>query len=319
MNRYKIRCFVYEPSNKLLTAISNLIFTHHFIIDRSWENGHHIVLRGVLNPRYLSEIATHLERGVKESILEYNEDEFIEKYRSINNLLNKNEEALKTIIKGQVIVEQEEKIFDNAMVDSLFMQINSILDRYFFKFYFKSNSLYKVIEEMWTFHRELEKYEKYGSTDAYNCHLSHYIAFIHKLDEDNKKNIEKKFNEKFLEDYAVGKFNFNTSESRLTNDLIGFYRTIIPLVKEKRLNFYMPYDRNFIENNMEYASSRHQETFSEENIENHLYNDVLIVNRWVTNALYKKILLMKLTNLDRFYMNYSISRLVYPEYELKDS
>lgn len=318
MRNYKIKCFVLSPSNNLLKEIHNLIIDYNFIIDKGWENGHHLILRGKLPDAYLSKVISSLEEGTDESIVEYNTNEFIDKYKDINNLLYKNESFLVPIIKNQVLSFPEDEIFGDTMLDDLFMEINNIIDRYFFENYFKKNSLHKIIEEIYTFHSLLEAHEKYQSTDAYNCHLSHYVAFIHKLNESDKNKIEYEFNNKFINEMENGSFEFEKKATKLTDDLLGFYYKIRSLVHNKKLDFYMPFDRSYIEKNWNYASSRHKETFSEKNIENHLYNDVLIVNRWITNALYKKILLMNFTNLDRFYMNYSISRLVYPPHELKD-
>ena len=81
----------------------------------------------------------------------------------------------------------------------------------------------------------------------------------------------------------------------------------------------MPYKRKHIDEKMKHASKRHKVTFTEENMNRYfLYDEVLIANRWVMNALYKKLLLLGLSNTDRFYMNYVISRLTYPEYALND-
>lgn len=80
----------------------------------------------------------------------------------------------------------------------------------------------------------------------------------------------------------------------------------------------MPYNRSYVNEKLRNASERNKITFAEDNIKKYLFNDVLIVNRWVVNALYSKLLLMNFSNFDRFYLNYFISRIEYPLSELEN-
>ncbi|TFJ90255.1 hypothetical protein [Lentibacillus salicampi] len=302
----------------LKNTIMELITDYTFIVDKGWENGYHIHLRGPLDDESLQKIIIELEKGVSDSIIKFDETEFIRRYKSISEILENKTDPFKPILKGKVTVDIENSIFENEMENELFRESNHMFDLYYCRSYFNKNSLYAVIEDIMKFHNMLEAYEEPGSTDAYNCHLSHYIAFNHRLNKQSKESIEKHFKIQFEKELEAGLFEFDLSPTTLTKDLMNFFHKIRPLVKSRQLNFYMPYDRKFIDKKINYGSKRHQETFSKDNMHNHLYNDVLIANRWITNALYKKLLLLGLSNTDRFYMNYVISRLTYSEDELRD-
>src|SRR5690625_5053188 len=320
MNNYSIKCFVAEPSEKLKSTMIKLVSDYTFMVDRGWENGYHLHLKGALDDNTLPVIVNELEEGLSDSVINYNEDEFIQRYQSTAKILRRSD-PFNPIYKGKVTVNVEESIFEKDIEDELFRETNHIFDSYYCRSYFNKNSLYQVIEETMKFHKMLEAYESPESTEesAYNCHLSHYIAFIHRLDNQDKEKIETQFKLQYEHDLEKGRLEFDLSPSDLTTDLISFFHKIRPLVKSKELNFYMPYKRKHIDEKMKHASKRHKVTFTEENMNRYfLYDEVLIANRWVMNALYKKLLLLGLSNTDRFYMNYVISRLTYPEYALND-
>src|SRR5699024_5478669 len=306
------------PSRELLDTINHLVHEHKFTIEKGWKNGYHLILRGRLPDELLPVINVQLNKGIQNSENEYVDEEFIQKYESINHLLGGGKNFLSPIVKAKVTSEKVDHFFHNNLEDNLFIEVNNIFDRYFLDCYFKDNDLYKVIEEIWDFHTQLQKYVEENSPNAYNCHLSHYIAFIHKLNDNDKEKIEYQFNKKFLKDKEHRRFDFKTISTKLTEELLEFYFRIRPLVKKRKLDFYMPHNRAYVDRKIKVASSRHKMTFSKKNMEKHLYNDVLIVNRWVNNALYTKMLLLNFNNLDRFYMNYLISRLIYPISELEN-
>lgn len=318
MSNYIIKCFVKTPSFELLDTINQLVQEHKFNIEKGWKNGYHLLLRGRLQDELLNVISIKLSEGIKNSENEYSDEDFIQKYEPVNHLLKKGENFLTPIVKGKVIFEKVENFFNNDLEDELFLEVNNIFDRYFFDCYFKDNDLYKIIEEIWSFHTHLQMYVKEDSPNAYNCHLSHYIAFIHKLSTTDKEKIEYQFNQKFMKDGANRQFDFKIITTELTEELLKFYFRIRPLVKEQKLNFYMPYDQAYVDRKIKVASSRHKVTFAKDNMEKNIYNDVLIANRWVNNVLYTKMLLLNFNNIDRFYMNYLISRLIYPSFELDD-
>ncbi|MYL39810.1 hypothetical protein [Halobacillus litoralis] len=319
MENYSIKCFVVDPSEGLRSTITKLITNHNFIVDKGWENGYHLHLRGELDVTTLQPFVSELEKGVSESLTNYDDSEFIHKYESTARILDSSK-PFNPIHKDKVIVNIENSIFSKDLEDNLFRQTNHIFDSYYCNEYFKENSLYQVIEEVMKFHSSLEEYEERGYLDglAYNCHLSHYIAFINRLNTKEKERVEREFRRKYEKDFEEGLLNFNLGQTPLTKDLMEFFHQIRPLVRKKELNFYMPFRREQLNQKLESASQRHKATFSEDNTHYFLYNDVVIANRWVTNALYKKLLLLGLSNLDRFYMNYVISRLTYPERELND-
>ncbi|GAB3798799.1 hypothetical protein [Virgibacillus kimchii] len=320
MNNYNIKCFVVEPSEKLKNTIVKLVSDYTFMVDKGWENGYHLQLRGALDDETLPIVVNELEEGVSDSVINYDENEFTQKYKSTAKILRRSD-PFNPIYKGKVTVNVEESIFEKNIEDELFRETNHIFDSYYCRSYFNKNSLYPVIEEVMRFHKMLEVYESPESTEesAYNCHLSHYIAFIHRLNKQDKESIEKQFQLKYESDLNNGLLDFNLSPTDLTEKLINFFHKIRPLVKNKELNFYMPFKRKHIDEKMKHASKRHKVTFTEENMNRYfLYDEVLIANRWIMNALYKKLLLLGLSNTDRFYMNYVVSRLTYPEYALHD-
>lgn len=321
MNNYSIKCFVAEPSKKLKDTMIKLVSDYTFMVDKGWENGYHLHLRGALDDQTLPFVVEELEEGVSDSVIKYNENEFTQRYQSTAKILRKSN-PFHPIIKGKVIVQAEASIFEKAIEDELFRETNHLFDSYYCRSYFNENSIYEVMEETMKFHKLLEAYEADESEEnrAYNCHLSHYIAFIHRLNKHDKESIEAQFKRKYERDVKNGLFDFDLTPTDLTKNLMNFYHKIRPLVKSKELNFYMPHKRRHFDEKVKHACERHQRTFSEENMNRYfLYDDVLIANRWVINALYKKLLLLGLSNTDRFYMNYVISRLTYPEYALSDT
>lgn len=321
INYYSIKCFVVEPSEGLKATLTKLVTEQEFMIDRGWENGYHLHLRGPLDDESLPAVLNELKNGISDSLTEYDETVFRKKYESTAKILNRSN-PFNPIFKGTVKAVIENSIFEQELEDELFRKSNHIFDSYYCEQYFKKNSIYDVIEEALKFHSQLEAYETPGTTNIkskpYNCHLSHYIAFTNKLNPQDKESIEKQFKLRFERDLKEGLLDFNLSPTTLTHDLIDFSHKIRPLIRNKQLNFYMPLKRKLMDELLPYASKRHQVTFSEENMRNHIYDEVLIANRWMTNALYKKLLLLGISNLERFYLNYVISRLVYPVEELTD-
>jgi hypothetical protein len=320
MTNYSIKCFAVEPSEKLKNTIIKLVSDYKFMVDKGWENGYHLHLRGTLDEETLPLVVNELKEGVSDSVIHYDENEFTQRYKSTARILRKSD-PFNPIYKGKVTVNAEASIFEKDIEDELFRETNHIFDSYYCSSYFNDNSLYPVIEEMMKFHKMLELYESPESTEksAYNCHLSHYIAFIHRLNKQDKERIEKQFQLNYERDLKEGLFDFDLSPSLLTENLMNFFHKIRPLIKSKELNFYMPFKRKHIDEKVKHASKRHKVTFSEENMNRYfLYDEVLIANRWIMNALYKKLLLLRLTNTDRFYMNYVVSRLTYPTYALND-
>jgi|GEM_PF-5945269 len=317
MNNYSIKCYVVEPSEKLKQTITNLVNNHKFIVDKGWENGYHLHLRGALEEAALENTIGKLKEGLKESVTEFDVNAFVTQYAKVAEIIETSS-AFEPILKGVVTVKVENSIFEKPIEDELYREMNYIFDSYFCDNYFKENDLYGALQEAMKFHRKMEEYEIPGSTHAYNCHLSHYIAFSHRLNEEDRVTVDTQFKAKYESDVKEGLLDLDLTPSTLTENLLKFFHKIRPLVSSKELNFYMPFKRDFIDQNIKYATKRHQITFSKENMHLHLYNDVLIANRWMTNALYKKLLLLGLGNLDRFYMNYVVSRLTYPEHELYD-
>lgn len=320
MQNYSIKCFVVEPSKKFKKTITKLISHYTFIVDKGWENGYHLHLRGALCKETLPKVVNELEEGISDSIINYDENEFIQRYKSTAKILRRSN-PFNPILKGKVMVNVEESIFEKDIEDELFRETNHIFDSYYCNSYFDDNSLYSVIEEIMKFHKILEAYEAPESVDksAYNCHLSHYIAFIHRLNKQDKEYIENQFKLKYKSDQENGFFDFDLSPTDLTENLTKLFHKMRLHVQNRELNFYMPFKRKHIDEKLEFSSKRHQATFTEENMRLYfLYDEVIIANRWVMNALYKKLLLLGLSNIDRFYMNYAISRLTYPEYTLND-
>ena len=250
-----------EPSVNLKDTISKLIIEHKFIVDKGWKNGYHIHLRGSLDDETLNVIVSEIKEGISDSLTQYKDTEFIKKYEPVAKVLNTSN-PFKPIFKGEVIVNMEDSIYENDIEDTLFREANHIFDLYFCRKYFNENSLYQVIEETMKFHNMLEADEEPESTDAlaYNCHLSHYVAFINRLNEQDKESIEEKFKLKFEEDLEEGLLEFNLSATALTEDLMNFHRKISSLVKSKQLNFYMPFTREHLDEKLKFASQRHQQT-----------------------------------------------------------
>lgn len=320
MENYSIKCYVVEPSDHLKATIKKLIKNDNFMVDKGWENGYHLHLRGASDRTTLSTIVKELKEGVNRSLTCFNESDFIKTYQSTAEIL-RNSKPFDPIMKNKVVVKEEMLIFNEKLEDELFKESNKILDAYFCDTYFEKNSLHPIIEEMMKFHHQMREFEQPESLvehQAYNCHLSHYIALTNRLNTQDKESLERDFKQRFDTDFKKGLLDFDLSPTGLTENLLDFFHKLRPLIKNKELNFHMPFNRTHIDEKIKHASQRHQVTFAKENMHIYLYNEVLIANRWVINALYKKLLLLGLSNMDRFYMNYVISRLSYSEKELSD-
>lgn len=310
-NTYSIKCYVLHPSEELKHQCMELIERHHFIIDKGWENGHHIHLRGKLTEEQVLDYKSKLKKAVNNSISQYDKAAFKKQYTPIMNVLQKEEHSLISIHQNELEVLSESVLFENELYDQLFRKVNHIFDSYFKNSYFHDYSLYDLMGEMSLYHQTLKQFEN-TEGDAYKCHLSHYIGFLNGLSEENRLKIKRAFDNRFDDDFAKETVDFPTKSTELIEQLFCFIKDIHDLVDKKQLDFYAPSNREKTLQNIHQFSKRHQLTHSKRNVETFLYNPVIISNRWVMNALYKKMLLLNIKNLDRFYLNYVFARQAFP-------
>jgi hypothetical protein len=246
MNNYSIKCYVVEPSEKLKQTITNLVNNHKFIVDKGWENGYHIHLRGALEEETLENTVSKLKEGVNESVTEFDVNDFVTQYEKIAEVIETSS-AFEPILKGNVTFKVENLIFEKPFEDELYLEMNYIFDSYFCDKYFKENDFYGVLQEAMKFHLKMEEYEIPGSTHAYNCHLSHYVAFTHGLNEEDRATVDTRFKAKYESDLKEGLLDFDLTPSTLTENLLKFFHKIRPLVSSKELNFYTPFNRDIID------------------------------------------------------------------------
>ncbi|GGE58989.1 hypothetical protein [Priestia taiwanensis] len=321
---YELKCYVNEEedNDEVYSYAKEVLKRNNDIsVYKSWENGYHFTLFGTFLFENVKDIYNQLSTLIRTNPSnEYSQDQFIQKYlpvAKITNQLNALEPIFQNVVNINKVV-RDYKQFQNDEQYEIYMYINSVFDDVYMDYYWsKDITVNDVFCDIFPFVSSLpettisEEDDMYSS--GYVSHLSHYLGFLHSLSESNQQKIEQKFRERAnTENMIVDKPINNRKE--LSPGLMQSYERICTLVDTDKINFYSPLEEAvFLERNSE-ASFRHRAVFEKQVLREKVIKDkVLCTNRWISNVLYEKLVLLGIPPIEKFYLNYLISRKKYTD------
>lgn len=317
----RIKCFVNEndSNQKLIAAIKRIVSNDtHITLKKSWENGYHIEIFGLIEKHCSEQYYAELDSIVKQNpTKEYDPNEFREKYKKVA-VVTKKYDALENVYQNVIFMTRQDNVhpFENMEQLKVYLLINRIFDDNYMQKYFKINKIQTIARDAFEFAQSLpEKIiheEQYIHSNGFVSHLSHYLGFINSLTDDSKK---RKVHSMFLEKAQVDTPHLVSNEAT-HNDIVSrlneAHHLISRYVDQGIITFYSPYSKKRFLTNMVHASDRHAAVFNDEATRELVLKDsVLCTNRWVLNVLYEKIVLLGIKPIDKFYMNFLISKFKY--------
>ncbi|WDF49013.1 hypothetical protein PQ460_13435 [Paenibacillus sp. KACC 21273] len=326
MQWYEIKCYTNASiMPPFINYIRHLIFNEQNIsIKKSWQNGYHIHVFGFMNDDKARQIEEDFNTLLSDyPPLKYDEKEFKEKYSKIS-IITAQPEALDSILQNQVILKLKnaEDDFENEKQLELYLNIHKVFDRQYGKYYFGDMQIENIIEDIYSFidelpHTILNK-EKNLISNGYISHNSHFIGFLNSLKQEQRSTITNQFEQRraeyihqFLEKRVEHKSLFH-------QDLEAIFLKITKLVEAKAINFLSPKKVEDITSKLPRYSKKHAEVFgSAELLNQTLYDPVLCTNKWILNVLYEKLVILQIRPIDKFYMNYFLSRLIFNQSSLE--
>lgn len=261
------------------------------------KDGYNISFNGVKNEKDAVSIKFLLDQ--LEGNYDYNKANFHRLYSGINDPNYTGKSIQNKVI---ITVDPLERYFENMDQYKLYQYISNKMDLVFFKFYFNNIGNKKAAILNFTLNQYKKNIEESFFEDLLNSHISHLWAFFSSVSYSEKKDFISKLNvENLNKNYIIGK------ESKIFMEILE--RTE-QMLGEKKINYYSPYDYKKISNYQNFASEEHKYTFFNQEVQNAIfYNKYKIANRWFLNILYKKMLLMNLKLLDRYQVNYALSKM----------
>ncbi|MDB6222843.1 hypothetical protein, partial [Lactobacillus amylovorus] len=200
--------------------------------------------------------------------------------------------------------------FQNDDQYQLYVFLEQFFDDYFFDNYFKDNNLIKfinVVDELLSYiPKEIIQNEIIN--DGYRCQSSHYHAFISKLDKTVKDKVNIRFSklEEKIDCSEFCSFNKNENLKQFVNEVV---QIVQKLVLEKKIDFYSPHTRQEYLIIDRFASPEHRETVVDDEYQVYFqYSVPIITARWIINIIYEKMILMDFTVLEKFFMNYCLTK-----------
>lgn len=229
-----------------------------------------------------------------------------------------NDNILKDIIK------QLKKIFDKIYIkkDSMFeyfkdeskyiiyrdtsIKFDEIFADYYFCKKINNGDIYIFIINIYKYFYKLKKMSISHWSHFWGFFMKDDIVDKEKLYEYIKKNQIKKISTDFFYKDAI----FLANE--LYNNLLK------ELKKDDKFNIYYPRDIKVLLNNGKISSKLHKNTLEYINENVDIKRDIdYLFNIWFLNILYEKMILLEITILDKYIINYSISK--FCEYNLDKS
>ncbi|WP_308642175.1 hypothetical protein [Paenibacillus nuruki] len=179
-----------------------------------------------------------------------------------------------------------------------------------------------IIEDMYPFIDKLPytilNQEKNLISNGYISHNSHFIGFLNSLKQEQRSTITDQFEQrrsKYIHQFFEKKLE---NKSLFHQDLEAIFLKITKLVEEKALTFLSPKKVEDITAKLPQYSKKHAEIFgSAELLNQTLYDPVLCTNKWILNVLYEKLVILQIRPIDKFYMNYFLSRLIFEQSSLE--
>ena len=223
---------------------------------------------------------------------------------NVSNIISNNK------LKTKISVDLAKQYFQNDDQYQLYVFLEQFFDDYFFDNYFKDNNLIKfinVVDELLSYiPKEIIQNEIIN--DGYRCQSSHYHAFISKLDKTVKDKVNIRFS-KLVEKIDCSElcsFNKNENLKQFVNEVV---QIVQKLVLEKKIDFYSPHTRQEYLIIDRFASPEHRETVVDDEYQVYFqYSVPIITARWIINIIYEKMILMDFTVLEKFFMNYCLTK-----------
>lgn len=223
---------------------------------------------------------------------------------NVSNIISNNK------LKTKISVDLAKQYFQNDDQYQLYVFLEQFFDDYFFDNYFKDNNLIKfinVVDELLSYiPKEIIQNEIIN--DGYRCQSSHYHAFISKLDKTVKDKVNNRFSklEEKIDCSEFCSFNKNENLKQFVNEVV---QIVQKLVLEKKIDFYSPHTRQEYLIIDRFASPEHRETVVDDEYQVYFqYSVPIITARWIINIIYEKMILMDFTVLEKFFMNYCLTK-----------
>lgn len=323
MYLYEIRYYAHEdhfPSIKN-TLVALLMDEEQITIKQSWENGYHLCLFGFMEVEQAQRIYEQLciiQRHNPSPV--YDVEEFQHKYAKVA-LVSNQQQFLDPIYQNQVVLLDQSKdhIFENHEQLQLYLRIHHILDKYLMHRYFQKNAIMELIPMLKPFIDYLPDkiLNKMGPlvSNGYISHVSHYVGLLNSLNEADRAKVKAKFEGRFQQDLPVYLETYDKMpiHEALLEELISVHELVSRYVEEGWVNFFSPDQfETDVEPQLHRYHDRHAEVFgSPEHVEKVMKDHVLCTNKWVLNVWYEKLVLLNIKPIEKFYMNYFISRMKY--------
>lgn len=292
MKEYKVVCYFYIPNirRELKISIVNLLKSNaQLFIKKGTNQGYNLSIHGFKNLEDAYNALNELTPLVSEEDYIYSDDDY-----KILRLTNKENFKPEDYLCNKVIVELDDlyTIFENKEQYELYKDVERYLDKMLIDKYFQDNDIFQMINLILNTSKEFEG-------DGYVSHLSHFWFFFQTLEQEQKKGVYKLFKEK-------AKLYKKTNDSSF--DLSFLKKRVTYLIHEEKLNYYSPTTKDIVKENKMYASEVHKKTLYDEKYQKAIYRDVsIITNRWFLNVFYEKLILMNITIIEKFFLNYVIS------------
>lgn len=317
---FSIKCYVNEQDipPELCAAIRDvLVNEQHISIKQSWEQGYHLELFGLLEQHQAESYRKLFDKILKKNPSQkYDPEQFKQKYQKIASFFQK-QDALDTVRQNEVVVTRlkDTHVFENQEQLSLYLHLHKVFDTIYNERYFQNNNILSITQDIFAFSKQLPatvlSSEQAVYSDGFVSHLSHYLGFIHSLQKDDRRQVHTTFWKKAKKDASM----FSDEEAKHRNiaaDLQPAYARVCQYIEEGKLTFYSPRSEERFLAGLKKGTERHAAMFRDEKLREIVIRDpVLCTNRWVLNVLYEKLVLMRIKPLEKFYMNFLISKYKY--------
>lgn len=218
-------------------------------------------------------------------------------------------------VKTKISIDSTKHFFQNDAQYQLYVFLEQFFDNYFFNNYFfnnyfKDNDLIRfinIVDELLSYIPK-EIIQNKVINDGYRCQSSHYHAFVSKLDKTTKEKVDVRFSklEQKVNCLWSSPVNKNKNLRQLVNKVV---QTIQKLILEKKIDFYSPHTRQEYLIADQFASPEHRETVVDDEFQAYFQYSVPIISaRWIINIIYEKMILMDFTILEKFFMNYCLTK-----------
>lgn len=323
----KLHINIDEINNRLKQYLYELIsINKNITIKRGWEEGLHLKIIGFINRQEKQQIIDELLSLLKDyPTKEYDIELFRSEYKKVQQILLRNTgNELKTIRQNQVSIPEPLNLLklNNEEQYELYLEIHHAIDlQYMNKYFVENNKILDITKDLMHFYSQLPQSSNEKIADelngGYNSHLSHIVGFLYSLPNGAAKKIKKDFNKRYEDDKS--QLEEPLLESNLTNWLLPIINSVEKMVANKKIDFFAPYkleDLGDFENSN--ISENHKSVYRNQELLEFINKDPdFIANRWILNVLYEKLLVLNITPIEKYYMNYMICRLKFNSEELK--